>query len=85
MSVISSFMRAAWRAKNETPLAAVIFAASGYMTELTADQKPLKAASFNGFWSALVCEKGDTQGGKPGSVFVHLGLAKWTAKRPETP
>ena len=61
------------RAKSKTPLAAVLFAASGYMIELTAEKKTCSGKFFGCVVHDL---KGDTQGGKPWERFGHFGAGQ---------
>ncbi len=71
------------RADSMTPLAPVIYGASGYMKELTAEQKIL--VPRQGFLAALASEsKGNTQGGTPlGSALLTFPRGKVSAARHE--
>ena len=62
------------RAKSCAPLAAVLYAASGYMTKITAEQKIFARRSFLSAWFRL--KKGDTQGGTPWETFASFGAGQ---------
>ena len=66
--LISSFPLHDIRANSMTPLAPVLLGASGYMKEVTAEQKSLDSSR------SFVCVgdryKGDTQGGTPWEIFA---------------
>ncbi len=63
------------RAGSDTPLAPVLFGASGYMTKPTAEQKSLESVRV--FLAALVIGKGDyPRGYPPWERFAYFSAGK---------
>ena len=60
----------------------MLYAPSGYMIELTAEQKICQGKFFG---CVDTDKRGIPKGERLGSVFVPLGRAKGTAQHPETP